>query len=203
MTTGECVYREDRIGINNTISGILRDARKQLDETPAPPGAFHLIWFHVEGIDLDLHWQRMHHTFYGAVQLLPLDPPGSPIDCYYFDYAFAWNLRTVDAVVLSSAKELQLLVNDSADRLTGFRQTALYSYFAAQNAAIDLGIASVQHKHLICSTDVPGRKEEEVLAAMQRQTGVKYTTLRPVQCSASVFVDGGPSENHPSSGTNE
>jgi hypothetical protein len=103
---------------NNRIRGIFHDAWKQLNATQNAPGTFQLIWFQATGIDADTKYRQAFATFYGYVHLSPLYPHNqSPsLECYYFDYNAAFDMRDVEALIVCDGKQLQVCLNTHATR---------------------------------------------------------------------------------------
>jgi hypothetical protein len=190
MACGEVVFRSASTGHNNRISAILCHGRDQLDLTPGPPDAFRLIWLHVSGIDRDLHWKRAFATFYGRVQLWPKEPPGDRlVECYYFDYSAARSIPSIDAMILSDHRGLQLCLNEFSQHIDRFCGTALCRRFAEGNAVVDPCMLAANGSILVCRAEIPRKDDEDVLNALREQTGVLYAVLRPVRHSASAKVE--------------
>lgn len=187
---GEVFLRTEPMRQNDRIDAILKDAREQLETTPKDAHEFRLIWFFADGIDSDLHWKRAFATFYGFVQLIALEPPSNDIvDCFYFDFSAAWSMPSVDAMVLSNRTHLQLCVNEFSDRIEDFTRTELYRQFS--NGVVDPRNLSANNSIISLRSDVSRKHEKNVLKALQDQTGIRYTALRPEQHTASGMVNRG------------
>ncbi len=193
MARGEVVARRAPTAHNNATSKILKHGRAQLEATPGPSDAFRLIWLHAGGIDRDLRWKQAFSTFYGRVHLLAKDPPGqNVIQCYYFDYSAARSMRSLDGMVLSDDRGLQLCLNEFSSRIDRFCGTALYRRFAKDNSVVDPRKLAANGDILVCRSETPRKSDEDVLKALHEQTGVLYTVIRFSQHSASTMV--GPNE---------
>ena len=117
---------------------IYQNARKQLDATPKADGTFQLIWFNATGVDVDLKARQALSTFYGNVPLFARVPNnGHQPECFYFDYSAAFNMPTIDALILSESKSIQLCINEFSTRANDFRQSAMYQKFTELGGIID------------------------------------------------------------------
>ncbi|MCG8405485.1 MAG: hypothetical protein MI923_09835 [Phycisphaerales bacterium] len=189
MTRGEIVSRSELLAQNNRIGAILKHARDQLDNTPGPPDAFRLIWFHADGVDHDLHWKRAFATFYGTVHLLPTNPPqNTVIECFYFDYSAAVSLQSVNAMILSNKQTVQLCLNEFSDNVERFCDTALFQQFAKMNGVVDPRESAAKGDILVCRSPIPRKNDDDVLNALRKQTGILYTVVRLSRHHASAMV---------------
>lgn len=189
LARGEVYEQADDLAHDNRISGILCDARKQLDKTPKDAGTFQLIWFHADGIDSDLKYSQAFATFYGQVPLIALNPRHSETKhCFYFDYSAAFAMPTVEALILTDSNQLQVCLNEFAIRANEFRATQFYQRFLALDGVIDpLALAS-SGKVIACRATIPRKNDEDVSNALQEQTGVLYSPIRMKRHACSVAV---------------
>src|SRR3954467_1685952 len=105
--TGDLYPQADLLARNNRISGVFQDARRQLDATPKDRSTFQLIWFHAMGVDADLKYRQAFATFYGHVDLIAANPRSHRThSCFYFDYCAAFNMPTIEALILTDDKAL-------------------------------------------------------------------------------------------------
>lgn len=188
MTNGEIISHSEPLSHNNRIAAILKDARDQLCQTPKANNDFSLIWFAADGIDRDVYWKRAFATFYGFVQLLALKPPANKIvNCFYFDYSASWSMPTIDAMVLVDSDNLQLCLNEFSPNLDLFRQSRLCAQLS--DAVVDPLKLLANNSIIALHSNVSRKTEDQVLEELFRQTGVRYTSLRPHQHSAAAMVN--------------
>lgn len=192
LNRGELFEQADLLAYDNRISGILRDAKKQLDETPKDASEFQLIWFHADGIDADLKFRQAFATFYGMVSLIALHPRRSgTTDCLYFDYCESIRMPTVEALILSDADNLQVCLNEFSERRIEFQSTRFFKTFSDLGGVFD-PVALVEAGQLIACRAAISRKEDaEIERALQIETGVLYTSIRLTRhsCSAAIISD--------------
>jgi hypothetical protein len=130
LASGELYEQSDPLSRDNRISAILADAQQQLDRTPKREGTFQLIWFHATGIDADLKYRQAFATFYGHVALVAMNPRlPDTAECFYFDYNAAFNMPTVEALILTDRKQLQVCLNEFSRRAAEFRQSPICRKF--------------------------------------------------------------------------
>jgi hypothetical protein len=119
--------RKDPLTHNNAISRVLRDAQKQLSQTPKADATFQLIWFHAES---DLQWRLAFATFYGHQHLSAVWPRGAKsAECFYFTYCAAHSMPDVEALILTEGDGLHLCMNEFSRRRDEFRSSRLYEIF--------------------------------------------------------------------------
>jgi hypothetical protein len=190
LQTGEVFHEVAELSHDNRISGILRDAQKQLDKTPKDdPRTFQLIWFHASGIDADLKWRQAFATFYGDVVISARRPhePGT-IHCFYFDYSAAFAMPTIEALVLSERRGIQVCLNECSIRSAEFRQTQLFRTWHAANAIFDPVNLAEAGEIVFCRATIPRKCDNEIAQALHEQTGVLYTPIRMKRYSSAIAV---------------
>lgn len=113
LNRGDLYEQADLLARNDRIARVFKDARKQLDATPKVKETFQLIWFHATGVDADLKYHQAFATFYGYVDLIAMNPLSHDTPaCFYFDYSAAFNMPTVDALILTGRGTQQLCLNE-------------------------------------------------------------------------------------------
>jgi hypothetical protein len=187
LASGELYEQSDPLSRDNRISGILADAQQQLDRTPKREGTFQIIWFHATGIDADLKLRQAFATFYGHVALIAMNPR-LPItaECFYFDYNAAFDLPTVEALILADRKQLQVCLNEFSHRAAEFRQSPLCRKFAEQDGVVDPVAMEANGRIIRCRADVSRKNEADVIQALQAQTGILYSPIRLNRHTVSV-----------------
>lgn len=189
LNSGELYEQSDLLARDNTISGILRSAQKQLDASEKAEGTYQLIWFHATGVDADLKYRQAFSTFYGHVDLIPMNPRSSDNPpCFYFDYCAAVQMPTVDALILTDNTQLQLCLNEFSDRAKEFQETPFCRKFAEMDGVIDPVSMASKGSIIACRAMIPRKNDDEIAKALQEQTGVLYSPIRLTRhaCSAAV-----------------
>ena len=194
LAHGDLYKQSDWLAHNNRISGILLDARTQLKETPQAAGTYQLIWFHATGVDSDLKYRQAFATFSGLVPLIALNPrEQGTTDCFYFDYSAAINMPTVDALILTDSKTLQVCLNEFSHREAEFRETRLCRTFLEMDGVIDPVAMASEGRIISCRADVSRRNDEDIIKALQQPTGVEYSPIRLTRHAYSMAVMPGES----------
>jgi len=191
LATGDVYPEVAPLWKNNTISGILRDAQGQLDETPKDPGTFQLIWFHAGGIDAELKGMQAFATFYGDVPVSARWPSEAGTKhCFYFDYSDAVVMPTIEALILSERDSLaRVCLNERSPRAAEFRETKLFQKFHALNVVFDpLELASAGEV-IFCRATIPRKNDDVVAKALHEQTGVLYSAIRMNRYTQTVAVN--------------
>lgn len=187
LNAGDLYKQGDSLAHDNRISGILRKAQKQLDDTPKDNGTFQLIWFHACGIDADLKYRQAFATFYGSVDLIALDPRNQEITtCFYFDYNASFTMPTVEALILTDNETLQLCLNEFSHRADEFRSTQLCRKFIELDGVVDPAAMIANGQIIACRTAIPRKNDDETAKALQKQTGVLYSPIRLVRHAYSA-----------------
>lgn len=162
--------REDQLTYNNTIGGVLRDAHKQLNQTPKADATFQLIWFHAES---DLQWRLAFVTFYGHQYLRAVWPLGAKyVQCFYFTYCAAHSMPDVEALILTEGDSLNLCMNEFSRRRDEFRSSRLYEVFS--EGQIDPVAMETAGEIIACRTNISRKNPQDVLRVLKEQTGVDY-----------------------------
>ena len=196
LEKGEVVHDGQQTTRNNRIDGVFTKARDQLDETPADESAFRLIWFQADGTDKQLIWDRAFATFYGKVNLFPLDGNDALLlPCYYFDYATSFKIPSVDAMILCDGRYMQLLLNEFSSNLDAFRASKLFSVFGETGAVADPEKLEAEGEILAFREDMPRKNDGKILSAIFESTGMKYTPVRMVRYEARVLVPNTSTKN--------
>lgn len=179
LSKGEVVTDSEPMNQNNRIAKILTEARDQLDATPTNGPAFRLIWFHAEGRDRELFWDRAFATFYGSVFLFPVKGKSETlVQCYYFDYATSLKIVSVDGLILSNRTEAQLLLNEYSPNVHSIKQTAIYRRFLEFGAVVDPIQQAITGQILTFKHHLPRKNDEERLRILESETGEQYRIIR-------------------------
>jgi hypothetical protein len=196
LKRGGVFAESKKIAHDNRTSGILRRACKQLNETPKHDLTFQLIWFHGSGIDADLKSKLAFATFYGQVALLPpwkrpntsdcIKPDNTLPMCLYFDPAASYNMPTVEALIITDQKYLQLCLNEFSSRQNEFKQSALFQRIIKEGNVFDPVALANEGKIIACRANIPRKNDDEIAKALEAQTGVLYKPIRLTRYSCTT-----------------
>jgi hypothetical protein len=130
------------IEYRNRLDGIIRKAESQLVSTPAPLGAFGVLWVSCLEGDVGFILAEFERTLYGvcdvaAYQANDLMKRPSIIPCFYYHHSSFFRYQRIDAVVLSGPDGGHLCVNEFAHRPDDFRRSRLYILLSQANAVMD------------------------------------------------------------------
>lgn len=174
--------REDPLTYNNTISGVLRHAHKQLNETPKADAPFQLIWVHAGS---DLQWRLAFVTFYGHQYLRAVWPRGAKcVKCFYFTYYAAHSMPDVEALILTEGNSLNLCMNEFSRRRDEFRSSRLYEVFSEEQ--IDPVAMETAGEIIACRVNISRKNPQDVLRVLKEQTGVDYEPFTLTRYSFSL-----------------
>jgi hypothetical protein len=190
LNSGELFAEEAPLWHDNRISGILRDAGKQLDQTPKTPDTFQLVWFHAHGSDPDLKGRQAFATFYGDVPVSPRWPNHAlpTKHCFYFDYSAALAMPSVEALIISERDSLQFCLNVESARTNEFRRTELFKVFQDRNAVFDPLVLETSGELILLRSTIPRKSDDDTAAALKEQTGISYTPIRMKRYAHSALV---------------
>lgn len=95
-------------------------------------------------------------------------------------------MPSVDAMVVTDGKSLQLCLNEFSPRVSRLAKTNLCR--RCSGAVVDPRQVISEGSSIGLYSEVSRRDEEVVLAELQRTTGVLFTALRPTRHSVSALV---------------
>ncbi len=179
LLSNECVARSESHHRRNTIAGIFEDANKQLTITATGPEDFRIVWIGFDGHDIDLRWQQVFATFYGAVYISSLLPHRTSHEtCYYFDHSASFAYPEIDALVICDGNSLQFCANEFSTRFKSLRESQFYRDLDRDGAVHDPLAMAEKGVAVLLRSDVTRSNEELVLKALELQEGVKYAHVR-------------------------
>jgi hypothetical protein len=125
-------------------AGLARGALKPSGAPTAPPDAFRMFWFHFEGEEAPLNFDRARARLFGTMAIADLGlreaTPAESIhprpdlqrrQCYYFTESIFSRYRdSLDAVVLSRTCRLLLCINSLSPNACRFRASAMARAFS-------------------------------------------------------------------------
>ena len=149
---------------SNTLSGIVREAVKQLDETPDIHNSFKLIWFRAEESLIADALSFLKITLYGINYLLVRDKNDrfSCAKCFYFDMNEFYRFPTLDGVILDNGSAIELCSNSFSSKALAFRKSSMYLFFSKHNSVTDPHQLEIDHEILVADTPIPRKNRAQI-----------------------------------------
>ena len=123
------------------LSAIVKNAEKQLLITPAPEGAFRLLWISCKHDDADFVLSMFKIRLYGLAKLSIFRPPGPSfqgiVQCFYYWHNDFWQCPGIDAAILANTTRCQLCANEFGNSYAELRNTHLWHMFRDAKAIFD------------------------------------------------------------------
>lgn len=160
---------------SNRLDGVMKNGRKQLQRTPADNDAIRLIFLFFSGPNANMFGRRTLYTFYGVQDVIPRSTNGEGQNCVYFHNSFAFNSPDVDGLILMENDSLQLSLNEFGNNYTRLQNSKLAAEMG--NAVYDPANFSTDPGKIVLRSSISRRDENEILAELERQTGIQYTTI--------------------------
>lgn len=176
FAAGKMFINSDPVTFDNNICTALREAQKQLNDTPQEPGTFRLIWIHAVGLDADHKYRRVIKTLYGHAWLCPVDSDQS-VHCLYFHFNVAYDLRDVEAVIISNKNGMEVCLNGLADRINEFRESELCQTYKQLHRIFDPMAKVGSGDYIACTASISRKDPDAVLKAIESDTGIRYRKL--------------------------
>lgn len=168
------------IDYNNTLSGIIRNGVKQLNNYDPDNENWHILWCFTAGlINSDLVARQFLFTSYGLKEVRCFDKKGNSFEtgCFYFGYAEFYNHRNLDALVIQSGTEFTLCLNPFTDLLDQFKETGLYKTFAKEKfTVIDPKKLEKNKKYLFINSDIDRKDPNAVLEYIAEKYKLRKVT---------------------------
>jgi hypothetical protein len=182
FAAGKMFIDFDPVAYDTNICSTLRDAQEQLNETPNESGSFKLIWFHSPSLSPDHKYRRLFKTFYGHEWLIPPREHGNEsVHCLYFGFNLSYELRDVEALILTQNGEMQICLNEFAKRIDEFRNSELCQTYLQLGAVFDPKSAVENGEFIACTAEMSRKVPDAVLNALEAQTGIRYRVSPTLQ----------------------
>lgn len=162
---------------NETLSGIIRHATKQLLSSTDKPHDFRLMWFTATGVNAQAQYEQFIATLYGRTYIIEQNAGGYR-RCYYFRKSdFYRRASVVDGAVAAyverSSITAKLCLNSLSPRYAALRQSTVVSPFST--AVEDPGDLEARGTAFILDCALSRKDEGPLLAYLK----TKYKT-RPL-----------------------
>lgn len=159
---------------DETLSGLVRDASRQLRSSSDKPHAFRLMWFTATGLHAEGKYEQFMATLYGGTNILELNAPGYR-RCYYFRHAdFFRRADIIDGAVVAHTDgksiSARLCLNSLSPRFHAIRQSPVVAPFGT--AVEDPQTLEAEGSAFILDAALDRKAEGPLLAYLQQ----KYST---------------------------
>lgn len=123
----------------NNLSAIIEKATYQLDATPAPKTAPHILFVSCLHNDWQFVFDSFKYRLYGKVDLILVrnTQHHGIRSCFYYDSADFLRYKTLDAVIMANSYGCQLFINEFGEKVSYLRKSKLYMELSSKNAVID------------------------------------------------------------------
>jgi len=166
--------RLDKVARLNTLSGISKEAAKQL-QLHSSDQMFNLLWLYADPANRNLHYEQFRMTTYGIRIVTGMHAGhGFLKECYYATDSDFYRWRDVlDGVALGNFGGM--FVNDYSPRYRRFRTTNFVQLF--KSAVCDPTALEQRGDAFRLDSDVDRRDEEAVKKAIEAKYGVTVSGL--------------------------
>lgn len=154
---------------DETLSGIIRNAARQLRSSSDKHHDFRLIWFTATGENAQAKYEQFMATLYGRTNILEMDASRYR-RCYYFRNSdFFRRSAIVDGAVVAHTDgksiSVKLCINSLSPRYAALRESEVITPFGtAVEDPIEL---EADGKAFILDTDLDRNQEEPLLTYLQ------------------------------------
>jgi hypothetical protein len=164
--------RSRSTGHRNRLDGIVASGVQQLTAKDPSRSYFHILWFHCEGYDADLHELQLRATVYGTQKLIST-AHSNVITCYYFwNSSFFRHRLQLDAIMLSRGDEAQMLLNDHSPRFDAIKQSKLF--LALGSAVFFPQQYQLSDNTMVCTHTNPRDSESFTLDYLRTKYGLPH-----------------------------
>jgi hypothetical protein len=175
LESGEIHAASLPITRDETLSGLVRNASRQLRSSSDKPHEFRLMWFTATGVHAQGKYEQFMATLYGRTNILEMNASGYR-RCYYFRNAdFYRRADVIDGAVAAytdgSSISARLCLNSLSPRFETLRTSPLLRPFGT--AVEDPHLLEAEGSAFVLDCDVDRREEGPLLSYLQGkyQTG--------------------------------
>lgn len=176
---------------SNTLSGIVRKAKKQLSSTASRiDHDARIIWFTGVGFNAEASHYQFMATLYGSTRIVEPDKPGLR-ECYYFRNADFYRYRedldgAVAAFMMGDSVTMKLCLNNYSPRYEALRTSPFAVHFP--NGLIDpLAEEALGHAY-VADTDLDRKECGAVLQYIQRKYGLGRAMTMDMRLATAVVA---------------
>src|SRR6185312_15947313 len=155
----------------------IKQAHRQLTETPAPPEAVRLMWVPAIHDDDEFVLNCLFVKLFGVVRLSCIKKMSptetiSTKDCYFYRPGDFRRFRGIDGAVLAGRTSGALCVNPFSPRAGLLRAGALHKYFADEGAVRDPETLDQEGRAFFLGEDFAGSTDRDSWAYIRKRYGI-------------------------------
>ncbi|QDV73383.1 hypothetical protein [Botrimarina mediterranea] len=185
IVKGEVVLHSETQDGKNSIAKRIYEAAKQIESSADDEETFRYIWIEVTGLDKDLRWQQVVHTFYGATYATTYQD-NTLFTAFYVAKSAAFRHPSIDGLLLIDRSGLCLLLNEFSPRYERIKLTALCRQIGA--GVLDPRVHIREGYAIALDGDADRSSEKSIEAALTAQMGTKVGLIPMTQYSATSFL---------------
>ena len=127
LNRGEIFEDHTPIKRGNRISGIIKDAAKQLSEFKDEKVDYRIVCLFAQGLHQDVQMELFESSLYGIRQIVDFENKDGTRLCYFFDNSdFFNNKEVIDAALLTTNQQAKLCVNPLSSSYPQITESLLY-----------------------------------------------------------------------------
>jgi hypothetical protein len=181
LKRGEVAESVQIIERTNAISGVIRDASRQLKEV-AEKEDLRIVWMHAEGIDNTAMTDQIRASLYGLADLVELPDISSEVSepslrsftCFFLTNSdFFLRRASVDGVIISNREGYQLHINPFSSRSGKLRESHLAEVLPTFYIETYEGKPGL----MIADTDIDRRDQFKVLEYLKKKYETSYLSV--------------------------
>ena len=158
---------------DETLSGLVRDASRQLRSSAGKPHDFRLLWFTATGVRAGAKYEQFVATLYGRINIMEMNASGYR-RCYYFRHAdFFRRADIIDGAVAAytdgRSVRARLWLNSLSPQFNALRRSAILAPFG--NAVEDPEALETEGTAFVLDAAFDRKHEGPLLAFLQNKYG--------------------------------
>ena len=169
LESGEVFSHVEPLGPRNLLSGLVRNAVKQLRAySPSElTDLYSIVWLFCAGLHAEDQCEQFINTLYGSTTITDWDGDFTG-PCYFFrNSEFYRHQNTLDAAVVSTEEELLLCLNPLSHRYEKIKETKLISELL--DCTLDPLEREARGEALFVDSDVDRGNEQAILDFLRKK----------------------------------
>ena len=189
LLAGKIHQISEQLVPNNTLSGIIKKANKQLKNFNFRDNVLRIVWLFCTGHLAEPRMEQFQKTLYGSATLVDWNNSGRSGECFFFYTSEFYRYRDVlDGAIVSSDSEggflkAKLLLNPLSTRYEQMKSSSLLKHFG--NGVIDPSAMAEKDECFIVEGNVDRDDRETVINYL-----IDKYDLQDVQVLKMNFMSG-------------
>lgn len=164
-------------GFDNRLSGLVRDAARQISSDGAPLHDFGIVWFNSAIGASTAKAKQFEYTLYGVSGIISLDA-NIVVPCYFFgESAFFRNKDTLAGAIIAEISDqsasLRLCLNPYSPNYGEFRNSYFTKLFADHGVMVDPLKEESDGRAYILDADIDRKDEDQLLRHISKKYGIE------------------------------